>query len=172
MQVAFNNEQAANQLIDRAAATRNPFDAKYSKVEDADWETCSTSARSFLRPRNKLGPQGLNGHLQLDRIIRSVNDILLRPQIALRRLHRRVPEQHLDLLQFAAGSATQFCSRPPAIMRRDSRAGTQIHRLPPLARSTRRSLPSPTPASVPFAHARASRKDQQCTTGHRAAGYE
>ncbi len=42
VQVAFNNEQAANQLIDRAAATRNPFDAKYSKVEDADWETCST----------------------------------------------------------------------------------------------------------------------------------
>jgi superfamily II DNA/RNA helicase len=41
VQVALNDEQAANQLIDRTAATRNPFDAKYSKVEDADWETCS-----------------------------------------------------------------------------------------------------------------------------------
>lgn len=42
VQVALKDEQAANQLIDRTAATRNPFDVKYSKVEDADWETCST----------------------------------------------------------------------------------------------------------------------------------
>ena len=41
MQVALDDEQAANQLIDRTTATRNPFDAKYSKVEDSDWETCS-----------------------------------------------------------------------------------------------------------------------------------
>lgn len=42
VQVALNDEQAANQLIDRTTATRNPFDAKYSKVEDADWETCAS----------------------------------------------------------------------------------------------------------------------------------
>lgn len=42
VQVALNHEQAANQLIDRTAATRNPFDVKYSKVEDADWETCAS----------------------------------------------------------------------------------------------------------------------------------
>jgi hypothetical protein len=40
VQVALNDEQAARQLIDRSTATRNPFDIKYSKVEDADWETC------------------------------------------------------------------------------------------------------------------------------------
>jgi hypothetical protein len=40
VQVALNNEEQARQLIDRTTATRNPFDAKYSKVEDADWETC------------------------------------------------------------------------------------------------------------------------------------
>ncbi len=40
--VALNDEQAARQLIDRTAITRNPFDVKYSKVEDADWETCAT----------------------------------------------------------------------------------------------------------------------------------
>lgn len=39
VQVALNDEQAAKQLIDRTAATRNPFDVKYSRVEDADWET-------------------------------------------------------------------------------------------------------------------------------------
>jgi hypothetical protein len=53
VQVALHDEQAAHQLIDRTAATRNPFDAKYSKVEDADWETCASvlnavSARELL----------------------------------------------------------------------------------------------------------------------------
>lgn len=42
VQVALNDEAAANQLIDRAAATRNPFDVKYSRVEDANWEACSS----------------------------------------------------------------------------------------------------------------------------------
>ena len=42
VQVALNDEQAANRLIDRTKATRNPFDAKYSKVVDADWETCAS----------------------------------------------------------------------------------------------------------------------------------
>jgi hypothetical protein len=42
VQLALNDEQAANQLIDRTAATRNPFDVKYSRVEDANWESCAT----------------------------------------------------------------------------------------------------------------------------------
>jgi hypothetical protein len=42
VQVALKDEQAARQLIDRTAATRNPFDVKYSKVEDSNWETCSS----------------------------------------------------------------------------------------------------------------------------------
>ena len=40
--IALNDEQAARQLIDRTAITRNPFDVKYSRVEDADWETCAS----------------------------------------------------------------------------------------------------------------------------------
>ncbi|MBK6659804.1 MAG: helicase SNF2 [Proteobacteria bacterium] len=44
--VALNDAQAAHQLIDRTTATRNPFDVKYSKVEDADWETCATVLNS------------------------------------------------------------------------------------------------------------------------------
>lgn len=40
--IALDDEQAANLLIDRTKATRNPFDVKYSKVEDADWETCAS----------------------------------------------------------------------------------------------------------------------------------
>jgi hypothetical protein len=42
VQIALQDEHAANQLIDRTKATRNPFDVKYSKVEEVDWETCST----------------------------------------------------------------------------------------------------------------------------------
>lgn len=42
VQVALHDEQAARQLIDRTTATRNPFDVKYSRVEDADWETCTS----------------------------------------------------------------------------------------------------------------------------------
>ena len=42
VQVVLNDEQAANQLIDRTMATRNPFNAKYSKIEDADWKTCAS----------------------------------------------------------------------------------------------------------------------------------
>jgi len=41
VKLALHDEQAAQQLIDRSTATRNPFDAKYSRVEDADWETCA-----------------------------------------------------------------------------------------------------------------------------------
>jgi len=46
VQVALNDELAARQLIDRTTATRNPFDVKYSKVEDADWETCASVLNS------------------------------------------------------------------------------------------------------------------------------
>lgn len=41
VQKDLRDEAAAHQLIDRTIATRNPFDFRYSKVEDADWETCS-----------------------------------------------------------------------------------------------------------------------------------
>lgn len=40
--IALNDEQSVKQLIDRTAATRNPFDVKYSKVEDSDWESCAS----------------------------------------------------------------------------------------------------------------------------------
>ena len=45
--IAENDEAKARELIERAVETRNPFDAKYSKVEDAQWESCSTVLNSF-----------------------------------------------------------------------------------------------------------------------------
>ena len=44
--LALKDEEAARQLIDRTTATRNPFDIKYSRVEDADWETCTSVLNS------------------------------------------------------------------------------------------------------------------------------
>ena len=40
VKVALNDEAEIAELIDQTTATRNPFDKKYSKVEDAAWETC------------------------------------------------------------------------------------------------------------------------------------
>lgn len=37
--IALNNELKARELINRTSITRNPFDAKYSKVEDVNWES-------------------------------------------------------------------------------------------------------------------------------------
>lgn len=39
VQVALKNEEEAKSLIDTTSNARNPFDIKYSKVEDSDWET-------------------------------------------------------------------------------------------------------------------------------------
>jgi hypothetical protein len=47
VQLAENNEAKARELIERTAETQNPFDAKYSRVEDADWETCATVLNGF-----------------------------------------------------------------------------------------------------------------------------
>lgn len=41
VKLALADEGEARKLIDRATATRNPFDEKYSRVEDQAWETCT-----------------------------------------------------------------------------------------------------------------------------------
>jgi superfamily II DNA/RNA helicase len=45
VQVALNDEAAARRLINSASETRNPFDIKYNKVEDDDWESVTTVLR-------------------------------------------------------------------------------------------------------------------------------
>lgn len=54
--VALDEAAQAHRLIDRAAATRNPFDIKYSRVEDVNWESCAAvlnpvSVREVLQRR-------------------------------------------------------------------------------------------------------------------------
>lgn len=47
VQIAEHDEAKAHELIERTAETQNPFDAKYSKVEDAQWESCTTVLNAF-----------------------------------------------------------------------------------------------------------------------------
>ena len=57
----------------------------------------------------KAGPAGeLYHHPQLDPVVRRVNQVLLRPEVSFGGLHRSVPEQQLDLLQFTARRAAQL----------------------------------------------------------------
>ena len=56
VKMALEGEQEIEQLIDRTTATRNPFDIKYSKVEDADWESCSLVLDPFsIKDQLSLG---------------------------------------------------------------------------------------------------------------------
>ena len=73
---------------------------------------------------------GLNGHTQLDRIVRRMNQILLRAQISLGSLNGGVAQQHLDLLQFPAGSAAQLRAGTAQVMRRDT-GNANLGRVPP-----------------------------------------
>lgn len=47
VQLVEHYEAKARELIDRTTATKNPFDVKYSKVEDAQWESCTTVLNAF-----------------------------------------------------------------------------------------------------------------------------
>jgi hypothetical protein len=59
-----------------------------------------------------------------------VNEILLRPEVSFSRLHRGVAEQHLNLLQLTAGSATALGARAAEIMWREAR-NTNFRRILP-----------------------------------------
>jgi hypothetical protein len=50
-----------------------------------------------------------------------MNKILLRSQVSLSRLNRRVPQQHLDLLKLAASRATQLRAGATSVMGRPAR---------------------------------------------------
>lgn len=52
--VALNDEAKIAELIGQTIATRNPFDKKYSKVEDAAWEKYS-SVLNTISVRELLG---------------------------------------------------------------------------------------------------------------------
>ena len=63
----------------------------------------------------------LDGDPELDRVVRRVHQILLGPEIPLRRLHGCVTQQQLDLFKFAATGAAELGAGPTKVMRRDTR---------------------------------------------------
>ena len=62
----------------------------------------------------------LNHDPQSDPIVGRMNQILFRAEIPLGRLDRRVAEQQLNLLWFAARGAAHFCAAAMKVMRGDS----------------------------------------------------
>jgi hypothetical protein len=67
--------------------------------------------RQSRKQSNPLG-HVLHRHPQLDPIVWRIDQILLRAEVSLRRLHRRMAQQQLDLLQFAAGPCWLSMPRP------------------------------------------------------------
>jgi hypothetical protein len=63
----------------------------------------------------------LERQLQFDRVVRRMSKILLRAEIPFSGLHRRVPQQQLDLLKFATCSAAELGGCAPQVMWRDIR---------------------------------------------------
>ncbi len=47
VQMAEHDEAKARELIERTVETQNPFDLKYSKVEDAQWDSCTSVLNAF-----------------------------------------------------------------------------------------------------------------------------
>ncbi len=39
--VALNEEEKAKKLIEEAPESKHPFDERYNKVENVDWESCA-----------------------------------------------------------------------------------------------------------------------------------
>jgi hypothetical protein len=58
----------------------------------------------------------LDGDSQLDRVVRSVNQILFRAQVPFSRLDGGVPQKQLDLLKLAAGRSTQLRAGSAEVM--------------------------------------------------------
>src|SRR5215472_1432384 len=52
--------------------------------------------------------------LQADAVVHGAPKPLLAPQVPLRRFHRNVPQQKLNLLPFAAGRVAQSKTKEPA----------------------------------------------------------
>jgi len=57
-------------------------------------------------------------HPQLDRVVRSVNQVLPGAEISLRRLHRSVAEEQVDLFKLATAGPAQLRADPVEIMGR------------------------------------------------------
>ena len=110
---------------------RGPIEALCSKMRPRrrSWTSCRASRRwscnisatartawiEHLTPYERL-----HRHSQLDAVVRRVYQVLFCPEIPFRRLNGCVPEEQLNLLQFAARRPTHFRAATPQIVRGDS----------------------------------------------------
>ena len=88
------------------------------------------SSRSGLVPRCRLAGWNLRRlrqvRFQADPIIHRVAEALFAAQVPLRRLHRDVSQQELNLLQFTTGLMTKTGTRPTEVVRCERRNPTVL----------------------------------------------
>src|SRR5713226_7852861 len=75
--------------------------------------------RRFHGSRLKVRLISLLGRSEIKKIVHRMSEILLATKITLRCLDRCMPQQELNLLQFAAAAVAQFCTSSPQVMRRN-----------------------------------------------------
>lgn len=80
---------------------------------------CFYRRRPFHRGRLEVRLLLLRFRPQLETIVHRGAEILLAAEIPLRRLHRSMPQQELNLLQFTTTIVTQLRACSPQVVRRD-----------------------------------------------------
>ena len=73
--------------------------------------------RRFHGSRLKIRLPSLLGPSEVKKIVHRVSEILLATEITFRRLDGRMPQQELNLLQFAAAAVAQLRTGSPQVMR-------------------------------------------------------
>ena len=80
---------------------------------------CFYRRAPFHRGGPKVRPLLLHFRPQFETIVHRASEILLATKIPLSRLHRRMPQQKLNLLQFTTTVMTQLRTCSPQVVRRD-----------------------------------------------------
>jgi len=56
-------------------------------------------------------------HSEIEQIVHRMSEVLFASQVALRRQHRCMPQQELNLFELSAIRMAEFCTCPPEIVR-------------------------------------------------------
>src|ERR1039458_7410399 len=105
----------------RAAHSRRLLLVQLTEGKADQGERWLIDFESFCRAVQRMIPRlRLSQDSQLYPVIRCVNQILLRTQVPLGRLNRRVTQEQLDLLKLTAGSAAHLRAASTEVMGGDS----------------------------------------------------
>src|SRR5262249_45763737 len=101
--------------------TDGPLLSRCCVAESDVWLVCRFCSFASSVRRNTFFPFYLlvGVHSEVEKIIHWMTKILLAAEITLRRLHRCVPQQELNLLNLPTTVMAQFRAGPPEVVRSD-----------------------------------------------------